>query len=313
MADLVATSGLADRLGPIGIWGHVPSLPAAALRPFVRRAAELGYGSLWVGEGAGRDPFSLLAALTDVSGDIVLGTSIVNIFGRDAMAAKMGAMTLHELSGGRFALGLGVSHQHLVEKLRGHAYEKPYTRMREYLDDYRQLIYRGPVLPDSDGEPSEPPVLIAALRRRMLGLAAAATDGTLPYLVTVERVAWMRAELDAARPAGWRRALLIPAVAVLLESDPGHARAIAREYVAPYCRSVNYQNSLAEQGFDASDWEPPYSDRLLDAIVAWGDAESVRARIDDHREAGADHVAVIPLASPVAGPDAVLEALAPRA
>ena len=142
------------------------------LRPFVARLAALGYGSLWVGEATMRDPFAQLAAVAEVSAPMTLGTSIVNIFGRDAMAARMGAMTLHELTGGRFVLGLGVSHVHLVEKLRGHPYERPLSTMRAYLEAYAALPYRGPTLSGPDGTPTEPPVLIAALRRRMLELAA---------------------------------------------------------------------------------------------------------------------------------------------
>lgn len=303
----------ATRLGPIGIWGYMPGLPAAELRPFVARAAELGYGSIWVGDGTARDPFALLGAIAEASGEMVLGTSIVNIFGRDAMASKMGAMTLHELTGGRFALGLGVSHVHLVQKLRGHEYDKPLTRMREYLDTYAALPYRGPAFDGPDGEPSEPPLLIAALRSRMLALAASATDGTLPYLVTASRIAWMREVLDANTPAGRPRSLMVPAVAVVVDADAERARLVGREYVTPYCRSINYQNSLAEQGFDATDWEPPYSDRLVDEIVAWGDADQVRARIDAYLAAGADHVAIIPLPSAATDAHEVLEALAPRA
>ena len=112
--------------------------------------------------------FAQLAAVSEASAPMMLGTSIVNIFGRDAMAARMGAMTLHELTGGRFVLGLGVSHVHLVEKLRGHPYERPLSRMRAYLEAYRSLPYRGPTLGGPDATPTEPPVMIAALRRRML-------------------------------------------------------------------------------------------------------------------------------------------------
>ena len=137
------------RLGPLGIWGHLATLAADDLRPFARRVAELRYTALWVAEATGREPYALLGAIAESSGSMTLGTSIVNIFGRDAMAAKMGAMTLHELTGGRFVLGLGVSHVHLVEKLRGHPYERPLSHMREYLDAYRQLPYRGPTM---DGE-----------------------------------------------------------------------------------------------------------------------------------------------------------------
>jgi len=297
-------------LGPLGIWGGLSALPAPASRGFVARAAELGYGTLWVGDGAGRDPFAQLAGVADVAGSMTLGTSIVNIFGRDPMASRMGAMTLHELTGGRFALGLGVSHVHLVQKLRGHAYEKPYTRMREYLEAYRALPYRGPVIAGEDGEPSEPPLLIAALGPRLLELAATETDGTLPFLVTAERIAWMRDVLDAAAPADRPAPVIATALAAIVADDEP-ARAAARDWLQPYCRAENYQRSLAAQGFGPVDWEPPYSDRLVDALVAWGSAERVGQRIAEFRAAGADHVAVIALgADGSAESAATLEALA---
>lgn len=300
-------------LSPVGIWGHLASLPAARLRPFAARAAELGYGTLWVGDATARDPFAQLAALAEASAGMTLGTSIVNIFGRDAMAARMGAMTLHELTGGRFALGLGVSHVHLVEKLRGHAYERPFSHMREYLDAYRRLPYRGPTLAGPDGAPTQPPVLLAALRRRMLELAASATDGALPFLVSAPRAAWMREVLDASAAPDRPRPILAVTVPVVLETDPGRARSAGRAWIEPYCRAVNYQASLAEQGFEAADWESPYSDRLIDAIVAWGDVAGVRARVDEMHAAGADHVALIPLAPDgSAEHQPTLEALAPN-
>lgn len=299
-------------IGTRGIWGHLASLPAPDLRAFVARAAELGFGSLWVGEGAARDPFAVLAAVSDVSGEMALGTSIVNIFGRDAMAAKMGAMTVHELTGGRFVLGLGVSHIHLVQKLRGHVYEKPLTNMREYLEAYNGLPYHGPVVSDAANEVSQPAVMIAALRPRMLELAATTTDGTLPFLVSAARLAWMRDVLDGAVPEGRARPVLATTVAVVLEPDAEKARATARAWIVPYCRSVNYQNSFKEQGYGPEDWEPPYSDRLVDDMVVWGDTAEVEGRIADLEAAGADHVAIIPLASDGSSEYLpVLEALAP--
>ncbi len=298
-------------IGRLGIWGLVASLPAAEARIAVARAAELGYGALWVGEAAGRDPFAQLAALADVSGSMALGTSIVNIFGRDAMASRMGAMTLHELTGGRFALGLGVSHLHLVQKLRGHAYEKPLMRMREYLEAYERLPYRGPVLDGPDGSPTTPPVLIAALGPRMLELAATATDGTLPFFVSSGRVAWMRDVLDGAATSDRPRPVIAMALAVAV-GDEADARAAARAWMQPYARAENYQRSLAAQGFGPADWEPPYSDRLIDTMVAWGSVDQVRQRVAEFYAAGADHVAVMPLATEGgASSMRVVEALAP--
>ena len=183
--------------------------------------------------------------------------------------------------------------------------------MREYLAAYRELPYRGPLI-IADGRPTEPPVLIAALRPRMLELAASATDGALPFFVTADRLAWMREVLDDAAPPDRPRPLLATALAVVVEPDPELARAFGRAWLPPYCRAVNYQHSLAEQGFDASDWEPPYSDRLMDALVAWGDADGVRARIAEYHAAGADHVAIIPLTADGAAEHLpTLEALAP--
>ena len=232
---VAAGSGPGDdiraRLGPIGVWGHLATLSSEELRPFVAHVAGLGYGSLWVGEATMRDPFAQLAAVSEVSAPMTLGTSIVNIFGRDAMAARMGAMTLHELTGGRFVLGLGVSHVHLVEKLRGHRYERPLTHMRAYLEAYRALPYRGPTIAGPDGSPSEPPVLIAALRSRMLELAATATDGALPFLVTAERVAWMRELLDGAAPPASGRPVLAVTLAAVLDEDPVTAREAARAWI----------------------------------------------------------------------------------
>ena len=267
---------------------------------------------MWVGESSARDPFAQLAAVAESSGGMALGTSIVNIFGRDTMASKMGAMTLHELTGGRFALGLGVSHEHLVQKLRGHVYEKPLTNMREYLDSYRALPYRGPVIIGADGEPSEPPVLIAALRSKMLELAATATDGALPFLVSAARLAWMRDVLDDAAAGDRPRPVLATTTAVIVEPDAEKARAVARAWIPLYCRAVNYQNSFSEQGFSAADWEPPYSDRLIDDMVAWGDVDTVRGRIAELQAAGADHVAILPLSADGSAEYLpVLEALAP--
>jgi probable F420-dependent oxidoreductase len=277
------------RFGAIGAWGHLDTLAAPDARAYARRLDELGYGALWVPETVGREPFTLLGLLAAETRRMWLGTSVVNIWGRDAQAARMGAMTLAETTGGRFALGLGVSHPHLAEKLRGHRFERPLTRMREYLAAYRAAIYRGP----GAAELEEPPVLVAALRERMTDLAATDADGAFPYLVTPGRVAWMRDRLDAAGRD--RRATLAVTLPVALADRPDR-RDAARAYLTPYLRTPAYRASWELQGFDAEDWEPPGSDRLVDAMVAVGDAAHAAERIAELRDAGADHVALIPLA-----------------
>ena len=279
-----------SRLGRIGAWGHLDSLDIHAARAYARRVDELGYAALWVPETAAREPFALLAAVAGDTRRLILGTSIVNIWGRDAQATRMGAMTLAEATGGRFALGLGVSHPHLAEKLRGHHFERPLSHMRQYLAAYRAAAYRGPMPPD--GTP-EPLVLVAALRKRMTDLAATDADGAFPYLVTPERVAWMRARLDAA-PPDRRRLLAVTLPVVLAEADERDA---ARAYLKPYLRTPTYQGSWELQGFGAEDWGAPGSDRLVDAMVAVGDVGEAQGRIDALLAAGADHVAIIPIAA----------------
>jgi probable F420-dependent oxidoreductase len=293
-------------LGRLGAWGHLDSLPIDAARAYARRVDELGFGTLWVPETVGREPFTLLGLLAAETTELRLGTSIVSVWGHDAQATRMAALTLAEATDGRFVLGLGVSHPHLAEKLRGHTFDKPLTRMREYLAAYRSAIYRGP-MPEGWGEP---PVLVAAIRDRMVSLAATDADGAFPYLVTPARVAHIRAVLDAAATPG-RRPLLAVSMPAVLSSDPGPARDAARAYLGPYLRTPTYHASWELQGFDATDWEKPGSNRLVDAMVTWGDAELLQARIGEFVAAGADHVAIIPLA-----PDGttehlpVLEALA---
>jgi len=283
-------------LGRVGAWGHLDSLSAAEARAYARRVEALGYGTLWVPETVGREPFTLLGMLAGETSGLVLGTSIVGIWGHDAQTTRMASLTLSEATDGRFVLGLGVSHPHLAEKLRGHRFERPLTRMREFLAAYRAAVIRAPAL---DGV-TEPPVLVAALRERMTALAATDADGAFPYLVSPEHVARMRRTLDAAA----ERRLLAVTLPVVLGSG-SEAVASGRAYLKPYLRTPTYRAAWALQGFEPADWEPPGSDRLLQAMVAMGDVARARQRIDELVAAGADHVALIPLA-----PDGTTEHLA---
>ena len=297
-------------LGRLGAWGHLDSLPIDAARAYARRVEELGYGTLWVPETVGREPFTLLGLLAAETRRMCLGTSIVSIWGHDAQTTRMAAMTLAEATDGRFVLGLGVSHPHLADRLRGHAFDKPLTRMREFLVRYRSAVYKGPMaLPEA----GEPPVLLAALRERMLTLAATDADGAFPYLVSPQRVSWTREVLDrAAAEAGREHPLLAVSMPAVLETDVDAARSAARAYLAPYLRTPTYQATWQLQGLEPEDWEKPGSDRLVDAMVARGSADQLRTAAERFTAAGADHIAVIPVA-----PDGttehlpVLEALGP--
>jgi probable F420-dependent oxidoreductase len=277
-------------LGTVGVWGHLDTLAVADARAYARRVEELGYGTLWVPETVGREPFALLGMLAGETSRLVLGTSIVGIWGHDPQTTRMASLTLAEGTDGRFVLGLGVSHPHLAEKLRGHRFDRPLTRMREFIAAYRSAVIRAPALEGA----AEPPVLVAALRQRMTELAATDADGAFPYLVTPAHVAEMRRTLDAA--ASGEPRLLAVTLPVVLGAGPD-AIAAARAYLRPYLRTPTYQAAWTLQGFEPADWEPPGSDRLLDAMVAVGDVARVRERIHALRAAGTDHVALIPLAS----------------
>jgi probable F420-dependent oxidoreductase len=208
---------------------------------------------------------------------------------------------LAELSGGRMLLGLGVSHEHLVTRVRGHAYQKPVATMRAYLEAMEKALYLGPQ-PKEDA-----PILLAALRPKMLALAAQKARGAHPYFVPPEHTARAREILG-------RGPWLCPEQMVLLETSPSKAREIARRNMTIYTGLPNYQNNLRELGFSDADFAGGGSDRLVDAIVAWGDERAIAARIQAHHDAGADHVCIQPFRPDgKPGPDLrVLEALAPR-
>jgi probable F420-dependent oxidoreductase len=294
-------------IGPAGVWSNFDRLPADEVVVFARGAEAAGYDALWTQETAGRDPFALLGQLAARTSRLRLGVGIAVIYGRDAVAMRAGAATVHELSGGRMVLGLGASHRDTVSEVRGHEYRGPLTAMADYLAAYEAAAYRGP-------QPyGEPPLVLAALRRRMLSLAAARADGAFPYLVPASYVPGARRLLDeAAAAAGRPRPMLVVSQACLLEGDPGAARAGARRYLDRYLGLPNYLANLRECGFTDAELEHPGADRVVDALVAWGDPATVRARLRAMLESGADHVALIPLTSEGLHADrATMEALAP--
>jgi probable F420-dependent oxidoreductase len=184
--------------------------------------------------------------------------------------------------------------------VRGHEYKKPVATMAAYLDAMEKALYMGPKPPE------EVPVVIAALRPKMLELAATRTRGAHPYLVPPEHTARAREILG-------KRALLLPEQMVMLETDAGKARAAAREALKMYLRLPNYQNNLKWLGYGDAEFEGGGSDRLVDAIVAWGDEAAIARRVKAHHDAGADHVCIQPLRSDgQPRPDLrILEALAP--
>lgn len=282
-------------IGKLGVFYFCDLMAAQPLADFARKLEKWGYGALWFPEAVGRNSLVTASWLLSNTESLVVASGIANIFARDAQAAAAGRRALDEHSGGRYLMGLGVSHPPLVEDMRGHVYDSPLQRMRNYLEKMSQAAYQAPVS-DRQGE-----LVLAALGPKMTALAGELSDGAHPYNVTPEHTARAREILGPDKK-------LYVEQKVLLVSDPVKARAMAKEALAFYVPMVNYQKNWDRLGFSREDYEG-CSDRFLDAMVAWGDETAIRRRIEEHLAAGADHVCIQPLGEP----ERVLELLAPKA
>lgn len=267
-------------IGRYGIWTfQLDLVPTAASQEAAAEIEELGFGAVWVPEAVGREAFTSAGLLLAGTSSLTVATGIASIWARDPMAASGAHKTLSEAYPGRFLLGLGVSHQPMVDHVRGHHYDKPLTAMSRYLDAMDASVFMA-------AEPTVPPRrVLAALQPKMLRLAAERADGAHPYFVPPEHTAVARAELGDGP-------LLAVEQAVVFETDPGRARDVARTHTAIYTGLPNYANNLKRFGFVEEDFDGAGSDRLVDAIVAWGTMDDVVARINAHHDAGADHVCI---------------------
>jgi probable F420-dependent oxidoreductase len=270
-------------LGRVGVWqgGYGPL--AADDRSMIAELETLGYAAFWFGEApGGKEAFTRAATLLAASSSIVVGTGIASIWGRDPLNTASAIRTVGEAFPDRFIAGLGVSHRPAVEA-RGETYRRPFAAMRRHLDGIAAAVHQSP-------PPSEHvPVVLAALRPRMLELAATAADGAHPYFVPVEHTVRARGILGPGK-------LLAPELAVVLESDPTEARRLARLHTGSfYLQAPNYVENLRWLGWGDDDLAGSGSDALVDAIVAWGDEAAIASRIKEHLDAGADHVCIQPV------------------
>ncbi len=283
-----------------GIWAAPEALTGAELAAMAARVEQLGYSSLWMGETFGRDPFAQAAYVGAVTSTLGLASGIANVYNRHPGVMKQGANTVAEQTRGRFILGLGVSSPIIVSQIRGIAYDKPLSFMRSYLDAMDESRY-------TSVPPSEPvPVVLAALGPRMLELAAERTSGAHPYNVTP-------AHTEMARQVMGPDAGLHVEQKVMLTTDSEQARATGAQVMKFYTRVPGYRNCWLRLGFTEEDIND-LSPRFVDAMVAWGDVETIEQRLAEHVDAGADHVYVQvlhPKAGVAAVDDDALVALAP--
>ena len=275
------------QLGRIGVWsGAFAVAPAAEARRAAREIEKLGYDALWFPEGLGtRESFTNAAVLLAATERLRVASGIANIWGRDPVSAANAARVLDDAFDGRYLLGLGVSHPRQVDP-RGHRYERPVARMSAFLDAMDDDPF---VSPDGTKATREPvPRVLAALRPPMLRVAAEKALGAHTFFVPVEHT-------RRARDLLGRDALLVPEQKVIVTSDAREARARAREAIAWYLDTPNYLDNLRWLGFTDADFADGGSDALVDALVAAGDEEAVRQRVEAHLDAGATQVAIQPL------------------
>ena len=263
-------------LGRVGIWSrelrYNPDRGARAAA--AAEIEELGYAAIFIPD-AGGDVLGDVEHLLTATRRLPFATGILNIWLNDPAEVASRRASLVARFGPRFLLGLGSSHAPLVESALRVPYARPYAKMTAYLDALDAAA--APV-------PAEMRML-AALGPRMLSLARARAAAAHPYLVPPEHTA-------AARDALGPRILLAPAQAVVLGTDRGLGREQARAFVNDYLALPNYVRNLRRLGFTDDDLHGRASDRLVDALVAYGDEETIAARVRAHHDAGADHVCI---------------------
>ena len=256
------------RIDRLAVWINTIGYPSADLVAFARRLEHWGYGTLWINDGMGSDPMVLAAKILAGTERLQVALGVANIYSRDPAMMVGAQYGLNEQWGG-----------FIVEGMRGHTYGKPVSTMRAYLEAMAAFQYAGPM-------PAEKPLtVIAALGPKMLELAGELADGAHPFSTTPQHTAMARSILGPDK-------LLLVEQKVMLESDAEAARAVGRGLATGLATMPNYRNSLERMGFTEADFTGAGSDRVADALLAWGDAESIRTRIHEHWEAGADQVAI---------------------
>ena len=261
MTDTQAGSTSGPNLGRFGSFGR-------GVTPQQAKDIEaLGYGAVWVGDSPPAE-LEWVEPILEATTTLQVATGIVNIWSAPAKPVAESFHRIDKAYPGRFLLGIGVGHPEAISE-----YRKPYDALVEYLDRL-----------DDYGVPAERRV-VAALGPRVLKLSAQRSAGAHPYLTTPEHTAHARELIGPS-------AFLAPEHKVVLTTDADRARAVGRKALDIYLNLANYLNNWRRLGFADDDITRPGSDRLVDATVAYGTTDAIAARLNEHLDAGADHVAV---------------------
>lgn len=272
-------------LGTTGVWSSELRFGDASLAAdAAAQLEEFGYSALWL-PGWRADVFDVASSLLKATGRVVVATGIVSVWDHPAAATAASHAALQESHPGRFLLGLGVSHAMLVDRNSPGRYKHPVRVMSVYLDELDRVM---PAVPIDER-------IIAALGRRMLGLAGERSTGTHPYLVTPEHS-------HVARQLVGPGKVVAPEQGVVLDNDPARARQIARGHLELYLRLPNYVNNWRRLGFTDDDFARGGSDRLVDGLIAWGDEARIAERVRAHHDAGANHVCIQVIGSATGAP-----------
>jgi probable F420-dependent oxidoreductase len=262
-------------LGRVGVRSHrIGNGDLKQATVALRELEDLGFGTVWISAAAMLERGPALAAATE---RIIIASSVGSIWVYEPDEIAAAFAVLQDAHPGRFLLGIGASHGPVVERMApGRTYAKPVSSMLAWLD----AVESAPV-PISPGQR-----IIAAIWPRMLGVARDRAAGSHPYLVPVSHTREARGILGEGP-------VLAPAHVCWLGTDPVRAREIGRRHINnPYLTLPNYRNNWLRHGMEPGDVENGGSDRLVDALVAWGDPDTVAAKLSEHHAAGADHVAV---------------------
>jgi len=261
----------------LGVWCATNVLSKGELSDLASGVERRGYNALWYPESLSYESMAMGGFLLSQTSRLLIASGIANIYARDAVTSAQGHDALNQLYGGRFILGLGVSHVPLVEGARGHDYKKPVTTMRRYLQAMADARIDPTIKMDDRA------IVLAALGPNMLKLSGEATKGAHPYCVTPEHTA-------EAREIMGSDAWLCVEQKVILSGDESVARPIQRQQMARYMALDNYRNNWLRLGFKEDDITGDGSARFMDAMVVWGGERQIRECIEAHWRAGADQV-----------------------